>query len=156
MVKKKTWCSPSLTSLDSNHLGPPMFCFPMHLHIWLPLGIKIWHRKIFGLKLFIRKPGRRMYGMCLCVWRMIGDKIFLCNQGPEFLGMRTVNCWIGRSVLMRRLGDESCKSYARIPGSPALPSSLLLSVGHVFAIRLWGSWSVVVQCCRRSTDVGAQ
>lgn len=60
LVKKKerkkaktTFCSPCPASLDTDHVGPPTFWFPVYLHIWLPLGAKIWHRKIFGLRVFI-------------------------------------------------------------------------------------------------------
>lgn len=64
---KKPLCSLNPVSLDSNHIGPPTFCFPLYLHIWLPLGIKIGHWKIFGLKLFIINLEEGLK-VCVCVF----------------------------------------------------------------------------------------
>lgn len=86
---KTTFCCPSPASLDANHIGPPTFCFPMYLHIWLPLGIKIWHWKIFGLKWFIINLEEKL-SVCVCVfegWLLI--RFSFCNWGLKFRGMRT-------------------------------------------------------------------
>jgi len=74
---------------------------------------------------------------------MIGDKAFLCNWGLKFLGPKTCESLIRRSVLMEWQGDELFKRRA----DPRQPSTaVFLSV----MCRTYLSYQIVsflIHCC---------
>lgn len=115
----------------------------MYLHIWLPLGIKIWHWKIFGLKLFIINLEEGVE-VCVCVFegRLVIRFSFV---------IRAQNFWVWWLEIAGLGGDTvwaagwwALQKWCQGPRQPSTAPSLLLFVGQVFAARLWGSCSVAL------------
>lgn len=115
----------------------------MYLHIWLPLGIKIWHWKIFGLKLFIINLEEGLE-VCVCVFegRLVIRFSFV---------IRAQSFWVWW-LEIAGLGGETVwaavwwalQKWCQGPRQPSAAPSLLLFVGQVFAARLWGACSVAL------------